>query len=103
MRAFFQVTSVILLLFAAGLLAHGVHELQEAGVVPIIIEHVWDVNHILDENSTLGELLKTLVGYNGNPSLLEVIAYLLYWPAALLGIRWRVDRVIAQRLTEAGV
>jgi high-affinity iron transporter len=102
-RAFFQVTSVILLLFAAGLLAHGVHELQEAGVVPIIIEHVWDVNHILDENSTLGELLKTLVGYNGNPSLLEVIAYLLYWPAALLGIRWRVDRVIAQRLTEAGV
>lgn len=99
-RAFFQVTSVILLVFAAGLLAHGVHELQEAGVLPVLVEHVWDVNHILDENSTVGELLKTLVGYNGDPSLLEVIAYLIYWPVALLGIRWRVDRLISQKVAE---
>jgi high-affinity iron transporter len=100
-RVFFRVTSAILLLFAAGLLAHGVHELQEAGIIPVIIEHVWDVNHLLDENSTAGLLLKTLVGYNGNPSLLEVLVYILYWPAALIGIRWRVDLLITQRLTES--
>jgi high-affinity iron transporter len=100
-RAFFKTTSVILLLFAAGLLAHGVHELQEAGVVPVFIEHLWDVNHLLDENSTLGELLKTLLGYNGNPSLLEMVAYVLYWPVALVVIRWRVDRLIAQRTAES--
>jgi high-affinity iron transporter len=100
-RAFFQVTSVILMLFAAGLLAHGIHELQEAGVIPVIVEHVWDVNHILDENSTVGELLKTLVGYNGNPSLLEVLAYIMYWPVSLIGIRWRVNSLITQRLTES--
>jgi high-affinity iron transporter len=99
-RTFFLVTSVILLVFAAGLLAHGVHELQEAGIIPVIIEHVWDVNHILDENSTAGQLLKTLVGYNGNPSLLEVVAYILYWPAALIGIRWRVDSLITRRLAQ---
>ena len=72
---FFQVTSIILVLFAAGLVAHGVHEFNEAGLIPAIVEHLWDINHILDEKSTLGELFKTLLGYNGNPSLTEVISY----------------------------
>ena len=78
-RAFFRVTSVLLIMFAAGLAAHGVHELQEAGVLPVIVEHVWDINHILDENSTVGSILKALFGYNGNPSLLEVITYGVYF------------------------
>lgn len=76
---FFRVTSVILIFFAAGLAAHGIHELNEAGIIPSVIEHVWDINHILDEKSTVGEFLKTLVGYNGNPSLTEVISYILYF------------------------
>lgn len=74
-RTFFRITGVLLLLFAAGLVAYGVHELQEAGLVPTIVEHVWDINHLLDEDGALGSLLKALFGYNGNPSLLEVIAY----------------------------
>ncbi|HKJ27239.1 MAG TPA: FTR1 family protein, partial [Anaerolineales bacterium] len=59
---FFQVTSIILILFAAGLVAHGVHEFNEAGLIPSVVEHVWDINPILDENSTVGELLKALFG-----------------------------------------
>ena len=66
LRMFFNVTSAVLLLFAAGLFAHGIHEFQEAGVFLIIQEHVWDMNHILDENSTVGEILKALLGYNGH-------------------------------------
>jgi high-affinity iron transporter len=77
-RAFFRVTGVLLLVFAAGLVAHGVHELQEAALLPTLIEHVWDINSVLDENGTLGTFLKALLGYNGNPSLLEVIAYAVY-------------------------
>ena len=76
--AFFRVTSVILLIVAAGLFAHGVHELQEAAILPIVIEHVWDINHILSEGETVGLFLKALVGYNGNPSLIEVITYVSY-------------------------
>ena len=78
LRKFFQVTGILLILFAAGLVAHGVHEFNEAGWIPPIIEHVWDMNMILDENSIAGQLLKTLFGYNGNPSLTEVIAYVAY-------------------------
>ena len=86
-KAFFQVTSVLLILFAAGLVAHGVHEFNEAGLIPPVIEHVWDTNHLLHENSTLGELLQALFGYNGNPSLTELIAYAAYFVLLWLGIQ----------------
>ncbi len=75
---FFKITGLLLLLFAAGLLAHGLHEFQEAGVIPVIIEHIYDINPLLDENSSVGVFLKTLFGYNGNPSLLESLAYIGY-------------------------
>ena len=78
LKRFFQVTGYLLILFAAGLVAHGIHEFNEAGWIPNVIEHVWDVNVIIDETSVLGELLKTLFGYNGNPSLTEVIGYFTY-------------------------
>ena len=87
LRQFFQVTNVLLILFAAGLVAHGVHEFNEAGLIPPVIEHVWDMNHIVDENSTFGEILKALFGYNANPSLTEVISYLGYFLAIWLGMK----------------
>jgi len=83
LRQFFTVTGVLLIVFAAGLLAHGIHEFQEAGVLPMTIEHLWDTNGLVSEGSTLGEFLTTLIGYNGNPSLLEVAAWLTYVAAAL--------------------
>jgi len=85
---FFKYTSVILVIFASGLVAYGVHELNEAGIVPPVIEHVWDINPepkedgsypLLHEKGALGSLLKSLIGYNGNPSLTEVLAYITYW------------------------
>ncbi len=78
-RTFFRATGVLLLLFAAGLVAQGVHEFQEAALLPTFVEHVWDINPILDEKSLVGQFLKSLFGYNGNPSLLEVVAYSLYF------------------------
>ena len=78
LRKFFTVTSVLLIMFAAGLFAHGIHEFEEAGVVPVLVEHVWDINWLINEKSVGGEFLKGLFGYNGNPSLGEVIGYLAY-------------------------
>jgi len=78
LRRFFQVTGFMLILFAAGLVAHGIHEFNEIYWIPPVVEHVWDVNAFIDENSIPGELLKTLFGYNGNPSLTEMIGYFSY-------------------------
>jgi len=87
LKAFFQVTSVLLLLFAAGLVAHGVHEFNEVGWIPGIIDHVWDMNLIINEKGTFGLMLKAIFGYNGNPSLTEVLSYLLYFAAIIFGLR----------------
>ncbi|MCJ7737910.1 MAG: FTR1 family protein [Anaerolineae bacterium] len=86
-RRFFQVTSLLLVVFAAGLVAHGINELQQAAVLPVLVEHVWDINPILDENSLGGSLLKTLFGYNGNPSLLEVLGYVGFFVVIWLATR----------------
>jgi len=78
LQRFFQVTNILLLLFAAGLLAHGVHEFNEAGVIPAVIEHVYDINSVLPEKSIGGLLLTALFGYNGNPSLTEMLTYIIF-------------------------
>lgn len=93
--AFFRATSALLILFAAGLLAHGVHELQEAALLPMFIEHVWDINFILDESGTVGAFLQALFGYNGNPSLLEVSSYIVYFVAIYLAARLSKPRRVA--------
>jgi high-affinity iron transporter len=78
LRHFFAVTGALLIVFAAGLLAHGVHEFQEAGLLPITVEHVWDTNSAISEGSRVGELFTAVFGYNGNPSLLELLAWVSY-------------------------
>jgi high-affinity iron transporter len=83
LRQFFTVTGILLIVFAAGLLAHGIHEWQEAGLLPLTVEHVWDTNGIVSEGSTSGEFLTALFGYNGDPSLLEVLAWASYLCLAL--------------------
>jgi high-affinity iron transporter len=96
LKRFFNITSILLVLFAAGLVAHGVHELQEAGIIPTMIEHVWDLNPpvnpdgsypLLHEDGYIGSILKGLFGYNGNPSLIEVLSYLGYM--LLVFVLWR--------------
>jgi high-affinity iron transporter len=93
LRKFFTISGILLILFAAGLFAHGIHEFQEAGVVPVVSEHIWDVNHILDEKGDVGSLFKGLFGYNGNPNLLEVLGYGLYL-LIIAGIWVRIDKKV---------
>jgi high-affinity iron transporter len=84
LRTFFNATGLVLIIFAAGLLAHGIHEFHEAEIIAPVVEHIWDINPILPENSTFGQFLKAIFGYNGNPSLVEVAAYVTYLALTLV-------------------
>jgi high-affinity iron transporter len=76
---FFKVTGVLLILVAAGLLAHGVAEFQEAGLLPELVP-LWDVSGapIIGEGALVSELLTALLGWNPEATLLEVVAWATY-------------------------
>lgn len=99
LKTFFNVSSILLILFAAGLIAHGIHEFHEAGILPFGTA-VWDINPpvrsdgsypLLHEKGGVGALAAGLFGWNGNPSLPEVLAWLL----SVVGISWLWRRAIA--------
>jgi high-affinity iron transporter len=77
-RGIFRVTNILLIFFAAGLVAVGVHEFNEAGLIPALVAPIWNFNGVLSDESQFGLLLKGLLGYNGAPSLTEALAYVVY-------------------------
>ena len=97
LRRFFQVTGLLLILFAAGLVAHGVHEFNEVGWIPSMIDHVWNMDSIISQSSILGQLLQTLFGYNSSPALTEMIAYFGY--IAVVAYLWRRENTVTVKAT----
>jgi len=83
LRRFFTATSIVLAVFAAGIFAHGMHEFQEAAWLPQQQE-MWNTKHILDDESSMGAIVRALTGYNDNPTPLEGIAYVGYYGAFLV-------------------
>ena len=79
----FRISGILLIFFAAGLVAYGIHELQDANLFPVISKGIWNTNHVINEKEGLGLFLKTLFGYNGDPEVLEVFAYVAYLTTSL--------------------
>ena len=78
LRTFFKVTGGLILVVAAGLLAGGIHELQEIGWLPGESATAFDVTGTLSDEAGIGAFLRAMFGYNANPSWLELGAWLAY-------------------------
>lgn len=78
LRTFFRVTGTILVVVAAGLFAYSVHELQEAGWFPFLTTTAFDLSATLPDDAGLGAVLRGLVGYNADPTALELVAWIGY-------------------------
>lgn len=77
-RTFFKVTGALILVVAAGLFAFAVHELQEAGVLGFLEGEVFDVSGRLPDDSGVGAILRAVIGYQANPTTLELLAWIGY-------------------------
>jgi len=77
-RIFFRIMGILLLIFAAGLLANAVQNVQELGWISFGTTQLWNSARFLSEDSTLGDILHTFVGYAEAPSALQVSFYLAY-------------------------
>ncbi len=89
----FRYSSVLLIVFAAGLAAYGMHELLEAGETlgiqfGILGQSTFNINPpvnqdgsypLFHEKGVVGSVFAALVGYDGNPELLRLIVYIGYW------------------------
>ena len=76
-RYLFSFTSGLITLLAAGLAAQAVAFLQQAGYVEVLTSTVWDTSWLLSDDSVLGRLLHTLIGYTDRPNGAQVLVYLL--------------------------
>lgn len=76
-RLLFSVTSGLITLLAAGLAAQAVAFLHQAGYFQILTSTVWDASWLLPEDSLVGRLLHTLIGYSDRPSAAQLVVYVL--------------------------
>ncbi len=75
---FFTWTGAFLVVVAAGVLAYGVHDLQEAAFLPGLHDKAFDISDTLDPNGWLGTLLKGLFNFQPDPTVLQAIVWVAY-------------------------
>jgi high-affinity iron transporter len=86
-RHIFSVTSVLIALLAAGMAAQAVQYLDAAGLITVLGESLWDSSSFLPQDSILGRLLHTLIGYTDRPTELQLITYMMTL-AAMAALTW---------------
>jgi high-affinity iron transporter len=89
---FFTVSGVLLVLVAAGILKYGVHDFQEAGVLPGLGNVAFDISGVLDPNSWYGAAIAGMFTVTAAPTVLETLAYLAYLVPVLVAFLWPARR-----------
>lgn len=78
MRRFFRVLGLILMFFAAGLVADAIENMQQLGWIPVGRSVVWDTSTFMSEASSLGDVFHSLLGYADQPTVLQLAAWFTY-------------------------
>jgi high-affinity iron transporter len=90
---FFTVIGVLLMVFAAGLLADSVENFQQLGWLPVLNSPMWHTGGLISESSAFGDVLHSFFGYSDSPTPLQLLIYAGYLAVvvvAFLGIRARL-------------
>jgi len=75
-RHLFAVTSGLITLLAAGLASQAIAFVQQAGYLEVLTRTVWNTSWLLSDDSIVGRLVHTLVGYTAEPSGAQLVIYL---------------------------
>ncbi|WP_406127403.1 iron uptake transporter permease EfeU [Streptomyces sp. NBC_00989] len=75
---FFTWTGAMLVVVAAGVLAYGFHDLQEADWLPGLTKLAFDISDTIPPDSWYGTLLKGVFNFQPDPTVLQITVWLLY-------------------------
>jgi high-affinity iron transporter len=78
LRKFFRVLGLILMFFAAGLLADAVENFEQLGWLKFGNHVMWNSSGIVTESSSVGDILHSLVGYADRPTIMQGIVWVGY-------------------------
>jgi high-affinity iron transporter len=87
-RWFFSATSTLLLLLAAGLASQMARFLIQGDWLPAMASPLWDSSGVLPVTSMLGASLHILIGYDAQPSGMQVLFYVATLITIMLGSTW---------------
>jgi high-affinity iron transporter len=103
LQYFFTATSVLVLLLAAGMAAQAARFLIQANMIPSLASPVWDTSGFVDNSSLLGKVLQGLLGYDAQPSGMQMIFFVAVFAAILAGMQWARRRSSAPATRTATV
>lgn len=89
----FKICTILLSLVAAGMATQTVKLLNSSGLISLLSDPLWNSSNFIRENSLLGEMLNVLVGYNSQPTPLQLIVYI-----STLTVIWSVSKFKNYRL-----
>ncbi|MHB1252395.1 MAG: FTR1 family iron permease [Acidimicrobiales bacterium] len=78
LKIFFRVLGIVLMFFAAGLLADAVENLQQLGWLSIGTHVMWNSSGAITESSNIGDILHSMLGYADHPTVMQGIVYVTY-------------------------
>ena len=97
-RWFFSVTGALLLLLAAGLASQMARLLIQGDWLPAMASPLWDASGILPITSLLGSTLHILIGYEAQPSGMQVVFYLTTLTVIATGAAWVKRQARGQKM-----
>jgi len=87
LRWFFSVTSLLVLLLAAGMASQAARLLIQANLLPSLASPLWDTSSLLPPDSVLGTLLHGLAGYDARPAGMQIIFYAVVLVSIVIGMK----------------
>ena len=87
LRWFFSITSLLVLILAAGMASQAARLLIQANLLPSLAAPLWDTSSLLPPDSMLGTLLHGLAGYDARPAGMQIIFFTVVLVSIVIGMK----------------
>jgi high-affinity iron transporter len=92
LKYFFDATSLLVLLLAAGMASQAARFLIQANMIPSLATPLWDTSEVVSNSSIVGKALQGLLGYDATPAGMQIAFFVTVAAAIVVGMTWAKRR-----------